>query len=161
MIKYRVVIGEDEVEFVDENLANLYVSIHGGTVERIDEFTGLTTDEKKIIQNKLLSAAWEFITPYFDQASFIQITDWKSNLPKDHEVQKLISAMQQWKDAVLMEYLMRKKPSLWYGYPYDFEYSFIGAPPCSFTDMFLTINPQFKPPTYIIPDVSGYKPGTR
>jgi hypothetical protein len=160
MIKYKVTLDNETIEFAEQALAEFFISQNGGILETINEFTGITNDEKKIIQTKLQAAAWEFINPYFDQPAFIQMTDWKASLPDTHPVQNLIASIQKWKDAVMMEYLMRKKPYMWGGYPYDYDYSFIGAPPCSFTDMFLTVNPSVYP-GYTPPDVSGYTPGTR
>ncbi len=153
MIKYSVTVGPTTTEFSDETFANEFASFHSASVVTVNEDTSLTYAEKRQIQDALLAASWAFITPYFDQPAFIQMTDWKSNLADDHPVKTLIAAVQIWKDAVMMEYLMRKKPYMWAGYPYDYDYSFIGAPPCSFTDMFLSVNPQFAP--------GGYTPGTR
>lgn len=113
------------------------------------------------IQDKLLQKAWEFIYPYFDNPAFVQITDWRHSFAPEHPIQKLIDAVQKWKDAVMFEYLFNKKIALWNDQPFDWDYTFIGHAPINFTALFLEANPQYKPNGYTTPDVSTYSPGTR
>jgi hypothetical protein len=161
MQKWTITLDNSIIEFLDENSAIVYQNTHGGTLGTYeDNGVPLSHNDKKEIQDKLLADAWGFITPYYDQPAFIQMSDWKHSLPSDHPVQLLIAAVETWKSAIMFEYLMNKKPSMWADAPYDNDYSFIGPPPCSFTDMFLTVNPSLAP-GYTPPDVSSYTPGAR
>jgi hypothetical protein len=110
---------------------------------------------------KAFTLAWIEIFKYFDQAGLIQLVAWLFDPAVPQEAKDLIFAVNLWKDAIMFEYLMNKKVSILYGYPYDFDYGFIGPPPCRFTDIFLAARPQYKPVGYTVPDVSNYTPGTR
>jgi len=161
MIKYSVTVGQTTTEFSDESVANSFAETHNSTVITINEDTsGIVIAEKKVIQESLLEEAWGYITPYYDPPAFIQMVDWKSAYP-DHPVCDLIAAVEKWKNAVMYEYLMVKKQALWNDLPYDHDYTFIGEPPCSFTDIFLAVNAALQPHGWTVPDVSTYKPGTR
>jgi hypothetical protein len=91
------------------------------------------------------------------------MTDWKREFPENHPVNLYISAVEGWKNSIMFEYLMGKKPAIYMDLPYDFDYSFVGSPPCRFTDLFLLANPslQVYVPGWTMPDLTGYQPGTR
>jgi hypothetical protein len=159
-------------EFTDTN-ANVsnetlltFGNIENLTVSNVDisaEVALEVNEAKRKLQDEALSVAWDFITPYFDQPAFIQMADWKHSLASDHVIQPYIAAVEAWKAAIMFEYLMVKKPSLWNGLPYDLDYSFVGSPPCKFTDIFLLANPQFQPYAvgWSAPDITNYAPGSR
>ena len=108
-----------------------------------------------------LAAAWDYINKYYDQPAFTQMTDWKHTFADNHPCQKYIMAVETWKNAIMYEYLIVKKTQIKSGVSYDLDYTFIGEPPCKFTDIFLKVNTNFIPFGYIFPDVTNYTPGTR
>lgn len=161
MTKWRVTINNDIVEFDSVESASIFRDASDGILTENNEVE--VTEDKTTIQDKLIEACWAFITPYFDNASFIQILDWKNSFPNDHEIQPYIKAIEDWKSSVMFEYLMIKKSLLYAGLPYDFEYAFVGSPPCKFTDLFLLANPtlQAYAPNWVAPDITNYQPGSR
>jgi hypothetical protein len=164
MIKWRVTCAEcpsSFIEFSNENEAIEFKNLKNGSIEQITEEDAV--EDKSATQDKLLEACWAFITPYFDNASFIQILDWKNTFQADHQIQPYIKAIEYWKSAIMFEYLMVKKPSMYAGLPYDFNYSFVGSPPCKFTDLFLIANPslQVYASDWSAPDITNYQPGSR
>jgi len=119
------------------------------------------SDQQRAIK-EVHTLAWEYVYTFADEGGLLQITDWKHSLDTGHEVQPLITAIETWKDAVMAEYLLYKKPQIQAGnLSVDMSYDFIGAAPVTFTDVFLTVNAQFRPDGWIVPDVSSYTPGTR
>jgi hypothetical protein len=118
--------------------------------------------EREALKEEALKEAWAFITPYFDDAAFIQIANWTS-LPVDHEMHPYLRAIMTWKDAIMFDYLLITKPSILAGLPYSADYSFVGSPPCRFTDLFLMANPALKAyvPNWVAPDITNYQPGSR
>lgn len=105
--------------------------------------------------------AWNYIYLWYDEGAFIQLASWSSRLPKDHPAQAFITAVDTWKDAIMFEYLMSKKQKIQNGLPFDYDYSFIGPAPVSFTDIFLTVKTEYQPPGWQMPDISQWAPGTR
>jgi hypothetical protein len=110
---------------------------------------------------KAFDLAWAYIFAEWDIAGLIQLVAWLFDPSVPQDAKDFIFAVNKWKDAVMYEYLMVKKLSILYGYPYDFDYSFIGPTPCKFTDIFLKCRPEFVPQGYQFPDVTDYTPGTR
>jgi hypothetical protein len=106
-------------------------------------------------------AAWEYVYQWYDEGGLLQVADWKLGLPEDHPVQPLVQSVYTWKDAVMYEYLLVKKQSYLNFQCCDTDYSFIGAAPVTFTELFLTVNEQFRPEGWEVPCVSGWAPGTR
>lgn len=113
--------------------------------------------------HRLHGLAWQYIYNWYDEGGLLQLTDWKHTYSNDTNVQNVIGAVELWKTAVMNEYLFVKKQAVQTQQPYDEDYIFIGGPPASFTDVFLTIpdNSAYRPDGWSVPDVSGYTPGTR
>jgi hypothetical protein len=159
-------------EFTDTNadvsneILLTFGNIENLTVTNVDisaEIAQEANEVKRKQQDLMLTTAWEFITPYFDQPAFIQISDWKHSQLSNTTLQNYIAVVEAWKAAIMFEYLMVKKPSLWNNLPYDMDYSFVGSPPCKFTDLFLLANPSYQPYAvgWVAPDITNYAPGTR
>lgn len=162
MQKWTITLNNTVTEFADLESATQYQFTYGGDLDTYeDNGTPLSYVDKKELQDNLLQAAWNFINPFYDQPAFIQMSDWKHSLPSNHPAQAYIEAVESWKSAIMIEYLLVKKPAMWNDQPYDWDYSFVGSPPCSFTDIFLSVNSSLAPSGYAFPDVSGYTPGTR
>jgi hypothetical protein len=119
-------------------------------------------DSRQVLVDAALKAAWDFIDPYFDNAAFIQIANWMT-LPADHPLQPYLNGIAAWKNAIMFDYLLVTKPSILAGLPYDTNYSFVGSPPCRFTDLFLMANPALQSyvPNWSAPDITNYQPGSR
>lgn len=120
--------------------------------------------------DEALDAAWTYINKYYDPPAFTQLVDWKRDAQRSIDLclnnfqleqsLPLINAVGKWKDRIMYEYLMVYKPSLLQGIPIQLNYERFGEPPVSFTDIFLTINYQFRPEGWAPPDVSNYQPPT-
>jgi hypothetical protein len=84
-------------------------------------------------------------------------------LPADHPLQPYLNGIAAWKNAIMFDYLLVTKPSILAGLPYDTNYSFVGSPPCRFTDLFLMANPALQSyvPNWSAPDITNYQPGSR
>jgi len=119
-------------------------------------------EKRQVIVDTALKTAWDFINPYFDDAAFIQISNWMT-LPSNHELHPYLSAIAVWKDAIMFDYLLVTKPSILAGLPFNLDFSFVGSPPCRFTDLFLMANPALKAyvPNWVAPDITNYQPGSR
>lgn len=159
-------IDNNNAELSQQELNDLNITLEDVIISNIDITSYVLEQELMKKQQEVdnaLAASWDFITPYYDQPAFIQIGDWKASLPKDHPVQEYIAAIEVWKSSIMFEYLMVKKPYIMAGIPIDLNYSFVGSPPCKFTDLFLIVNPYLVPYVsgWSAPDISNYQPGTR
>jgi len=59
----------------------------------------------------------------------------------------------KWKDRVMYEYLMVKKPLIQDKKAVSLDYSYIGEPPYKFTDLFLIVNIDKRPDGWEIPEL--------
>jgi hypothetical protein len=142
-----------------------------------EDYVSIITDQKSTINNadamgkyqvelgkevgKAFEFAWQTIHETWDDPGLLQLVAWLFDPLTPQGAKDLIVAVNHWKDAIMYEYLIVKKTSIYYGYPYDLDYSFIGPSPCRFTDIFLMVRPEFQPFGWTPPDVSSYVPGTR
>jgi hypothetical protein len=123
-------------------------------------------DYKQQRVDEALAAAWVYINKYFDAPAFIQLLDWKTQAQRSidrslgitglEESIPLIMSVELWKSKIMFEYLMIKKPAILSGNAVSLAYDMHGAPPVSFTDIFLTVNAPMRPEGWEVPDVSEY-----
>jgi hypothetical protein len=123
-------------------------------------------DYKQQRVDEALAAAWVYIDKYFDAPAFIQLLDWKTQAQRSvdrslgitglEESIPLIMSVELWKSKIMFEYLMIKKPAILLGNSVSLAYDMHGAPPVSFTDIFLTVNVAMRPEGWEVPDVSEY-----
>jgi len=128
----------------------------------------LSEDQKKENIQLVFNKAWDYIHTWFDDMGITQINSWDalctaqilSNTQdsKYIETKKYIDAFNKWKDAIMFEYLVVKKTKISDGLPYNTDYSFIGNPPCKFTDIYFAFNTSAKPLDYVFPNVDAYSP---
>jgi hypothetical protein len=118
--------------------------------------------------DEALDKAWEHINKFYDPPAFTQLVEWRrqGERSKDFNLNQanieaalpLMAAVELWKNRIMFEYLMVYKPKLLQGIPTTLNYERFGEPPVSFTDIFLTINAEFRPAGWELPDVSTYQP---
>ena len=123
-------------------------------------------DYKQKRVDEALAAAWVYINKYFDAPAFIQLLDWKTQAQRSvdrslgitglEQSIPLIASVELWKSKIMYEYLMVKKPAILSGNAVSLAYDMHGAPPVSFTDIFLTVNDTMRPEGWEVPDVSEY-----
>jgi hypothetical protein len=114
----------------------------------------MKTKSKKV----LLGNSQAYVKLWFDEFGWIQILEWKRlgerskdlglNLPEEAAL-PYIEAIEQWKNQVMYDYLMVRKPNLESGVFVDFSNN--GEPPCTFTDLFLLINEDKRPSGWVQP----------
>jgi len=123
-------------------------------------------DYKQQRVDEALAAAWVYVNRYFDPPAFTQLLDWKVQAQRSvdrnlgitglEESIPLILSVEIWKSKIMFEYLMIKKPAILSGNTVSLAYDMHGAPPVSFTDIFLTVNVPMRPEGWEVPDVSDY-----
>lgn len=77
-------------------------------------------------------------------------------LPENYEIQLIlpyIKAVEDWKNQVMADYLLVRKPALLAGQNVSEDFSNHGNPPVSFTDMFLIVTPHLRPPGWTYPEI--------
>lgn len=123
-------------------------------------------DIKQQRVDEALAAAWKYIDKYYDAPAFIQLLDWKTQAQRSVDrglgltgleaAIPLINSIEIWKSKIMFEYLMVKKPAILLGNSVSLAYDMHGAPPVSFTDIFLTVNENLRPEGWAVPDVTEY-----
>lgn len=132
-------------------------------------------------KTRLLAKAQEYVSTYFDDFALIQMVDWKADalrqkdnfgkieiidgvitglelLPEGENpdlqlILPYIEAVKVWKDQVMADYLMYRKPKALTGDEVSYDYSNHGQPPVSFTDLFLIVNADQRPNGWQMPEI--------
>ena len=137
--------------------------------------------QKRRTKDRLLRASQDYVSEYFDDFGLMQLLDWKTQayrhkdlfgevkfdenwqivsnvdpLPEGYEIQltiPYIKAVEAWKDQVLADYLLNRKPLAMAGQPVDYDFTNNGEPPVSFTDIFLVVTPALRPQGWQYPQI--------
>ena len=64
-----------------------------------------------------------------------------------------IEAIRSWKDGIMGDYLLIRKPAVLEGAQPNYDYTNHGTPPISFTNLFLVINADLRPTGWEFPEI--------
>jgi hypothetical protein len=114
----------------------------------------MKTNSKKL----LLQKAQSYVRYYFDEYAMIQLLEWKRvgersvelglGRPEERAL-PYIEAIEHWKNQVMADYLLIRKPNLAAGVYVDFSNH--QEPPYTFTELFLIINEDMRPAGWEVP----------
>ena len=117
--------------------------------------------------NVITNDGLQYIADYFTNLALVQFLQWKmeaqysidNGLNSDLEqALPYILVVDEWKKAVNKK-IVENKSKLAAGYTYENDFSEIGDPPVTFTQIYLAGHPSDRPEGWIAPDITGYEPG--